>query len=308
MIDLPNSLETTQASFTPEQKAWFIRRQSYLKKLGVVQYRRRSLSVSHISALETVDASRRQNTDVIEPDRRSTLTPAAETISEVLSTVSSRTESRKAERAHLFQGISAKQGERHVEENRAPLAEPSSNTISSSKAILTSKPLDDKNEQPFFDLLIWRTPKLLVLDFSQKEFSLISLKHQLANNILRAIWPSEFKGCEMYQHSWPIKGIPNDVESSRQWFESLVTGYTQQGENLPIWLMGESGLNLIFHDQKRGMDDESKTPTYEELIGTRMRHPTLDAEFLIGPGISKMLESTVAKVQTWQLLNALKSA
>ena len=144
---------------------------------------------------------------------------------------------------------------------------------------------------PAFDLLVWWSPKILVLEFSPIESGETELKHRLANNILRALWPSEFKGCELYQHRWPISGVDGSQKSATDWLLAMISGFGGQ-QKTPVWAMGEEGLGLLFPEQ----------PDLGALIGSLVPHPQLNIDILVSSGLGEMLKNPVAKAQAWQLL------
>lgn len=292
------------------------RREKYLKVLGVTQYRRRSLTVVTASskgrevnqALDkttqsssqnpnTSDEPKSNNEPVLDKQKRSALFDTSFNKTPPSSSAVNRVD---IAQEHVIEKDTKRGIESGIKNDVRSGVEKSENKATPAVEVVSQA-------APYFDLLIWRTKGLLVLDFSRSETELTAIKHRLTNNILRAIWPSGFSGCDMYQYSWPITGIRPDAESGREWFNSLVSGYIQQGENTPIWLMGEAGLDLLFHEQKQE-DRSPEKSLYDDLIGTRTRHPKMDIDFLVGPSLSKLLESSVAKVQTWQLLKALRNS
>ena len=234
-----------------------LRREKYLETLGIVQYRRRSLTLVRT-----------------EPEPNTGL----QTIEEPAGEVKSQPD--RAERSSRSVQSSAPFIDHIVESARESMQ-----GLSEEELALYS-----------FDLLVWRSAKVLVLEFSASESEFAQLKHRLANNILKALWPQEFAGVELHQHSWPMPGIATDLVTAREWLNSLVAGHLQHETGMPIWVMGEQGLKMLFPDRS----------DFSELIGGRMHHETLNVELLITPGLKQVSESTVLKAQVWQLLKSIR--
>ncbi|MEQ9567742.1 MAG: hypothetical protein RLN85_18375, partial [Pseudomonadales bacterium] len=75
------------------------------------------------------------------------------------------------------------------------------------------------------------------------------------------------------------------------------SGHLQKNESAPVWLMGDIGLELLLGHQDN----------YDDMLGSRVRHPQLDLELYIGPSAHLMFENSVAKTQTWQMLRELRN-
>ena len=246
------------------------RRAKYLNALGVVQYRRRLLAVaSPAPARESVAAQTE-----IAPGHK-IAPPDTE-------------KSSAAKIAGRFEKpIAVDDPVRVPERAKSDLVEDSQGL---------------KNDSPAFgfNLLVWRSAKILVLEFSVLESEEIDLKHRLANNMLKALWPLEFKGVEVYQHSWPMPGVAADITSATGWLNSLVSGHLHHESKTPIWVMGELGLKMLFPEQSGVSENLSR------LIGTRTRHEKLGVDLLISPGLKHISASATAKAQTWQLLKPVR--
>lgn len=159
---------------------------------------------------------------------------------------------------------------------------------------------DPKNHAPdqqiSFDLLIWKTGKLLVWEFSRDQADLSAAKHRLVNNVLKALWPTDFKGVQMLQQSWPLPGSIASKASASEWLASTLSGHLQQSNAQPVWLMGDIGHELILGQQDG----------YHDMLGNRVKHPQLDLELFIGPPAQAMFDNPIAKAQTWQMLRGLR--
>lgn len=159
---------------------------------------------------------------------------------------------------------------------------------------------DQKNlapdQQISFDLLIWKTGKLLVWEFSRGQADLSDAKHRLVNNVLKALWPADFKGVQMLQQSWPLPGSNASKASASDWLASTLSGHLQQSNAQPVWLMGDIGHDLILGQQD----------SQDDMLGSRVRHPQLDLELFIGPSAQAMFDNPIAKAQTWQMLRELR--
>ena len=243
-------------------------RAKYLNALGVVQYRRRSLAVvetlaeQETQSLAAAESSVGANANVAAPLKQPDSAPA----------------SRSEIAGHLMQ---------ELEQVKVDLSEDAS-TQGSRQTTANSKPAFG------FDLLVWRTEKILVLEFSAVESEQTGLKHRLANNILKALWPQAFKGVELHQHSWPMQGVAADIGSATEWLNSLIAGHRHQAKVIPIWLMGDLGMQMLFPDHS------------DELTGSWVRHDKLGADLLVTQGLKHISESTAAKAQLWQLLKTLR--
>lgn len=284
-------------------------RSRYLNALGVVQYRRRSLSVVVEQSFD-VEQPKDSAQPAVEGYDQTKVTETAASattatgsrpntkISEIFSNASSKQEAnelvRELEAVHddLSGGAHSYNQDSHNQDNQS---------------------LANTQTEFGFDLLVWRTEKLLVLEFSQAQTEDVSLKHLLANNILKALWPQEFKGVEMHQHSWPMRGVAADISSATEWLNALLAGHLHQqaqyGGNMPIWLMGEAGLKMLFSDsgqQQENPEQSAEPRALSELIGTSTRHEKLGVELIISPGLKQISESAVAKAQAWQLLKAVR--
>lgn len=248
-------------------------REKHLKALGVVQYRRRSLTVINAAPL------------------------AEQTITESIKDSALVAQVSKTDHVSVINPVEAK-----VETPNKSVAADLVQELEQAKADLLSDTQGLENSKPAFgfDLLVWRSPKILVLEFSVVESEEITLKHRLANNILKALWPQEFNGVDLHQHSWPMPGVAADIGSATEWLNSLVTGHLQHENSMPIWVMGELGLKMLFPEQAESPERLS------ELMGSRMRHEKLDVELLISPSLKHISESVVAKVQVWQLLKPIR--
>ncbi|MEQ9210303.1 MAG: hypothetical protein RLN96_10760, partial [Pseudomonadales bacterium] len=126
-------------------------------------------------------------------------------------------------------------------------------------------------QQLSFDLLIWKTGKLLVWEFSREQAELASAKHRLVNNVLKALWPSGFEGVQMLQQNWPLPGVNASKTSASDWLASTLSGHLQQSDAAPVWLMGDIGLELILGQQD----------SYDDMLGSRVKHPQLELELFI---------------------------
>lgn len=243
------------------------RRFQYLKALGVTQYRRRSLTV-----IESVSAPITADQHVI-MDSPNQLAVADNNGSEATADV----------RGNIAEVLRA-----------APTELPAD----IGQQAVTASHDQQRVESPSdsFELLVWRSAQILVLDFSNSESAMAQAKHRLANNIMKALWPLEFVGAGLHQHVWPMSGVDASGDSAREWLGSLVAGHLQHEETMPIWVMGEPGLKMLFPDQT----------DFSDLEGTRVRHEQLSVELLVSPSLSQILESAVAKAQTWQLLKSLR--
>lgn len=151
-------------------------------------------------------------------------------------------------------------------------------------------------DQLSFDLLIWKTGKLLVWEFSRDQADLSAAKHRLINNVLKALWPTDFKGVQMLQQSWPLPGSNASKASASDWLVSTLSGHLQQSKAAPVWLMGDIGHDLILENQD----------SQDDMLGSRVKHPRLDLELFIGPSAQAMFDNPIAKAQTWQMLRELR--
>ena len=234
------------------------RRSKHLSLLGVVQYRRRSLQLA-----EQRDVMPEQIADATEvnSDRN---------------------------RPNLSQITGSSQIA-----DSAPVKNARSDTAIASGSIETGL-----QAELSFELLIWRDEHILVLDFSETESNsdVIKSKHSLTNNILKAIWPERTKGVDVHQHLWPITAVDTGAASAEQWLVALVAGHLQHNQAMPIWVMGDIGLQMLFADRTN----------FDELMGSSCRHQTLGVDLLITPSLSAMLANSKTKIQVWQLLKSLR--
>lgn len=152
------------------------------------------------------------------------------------------------------------------------------------------------DQQLSFDLLMWKTDKLLVWEFSREQVGLASAKHRLVNNVLKALWPSGFEGVQMLQQNWPMPGVNASKTSASDWLASMLSGHLQQSEAVPVWLMGDIGMELLLEHQE----------SHDDMVGSRIKHPRLDLELFIGPSAQIMFDNPIAKAQTWQMLRELR--
>ena len=148
-----------------------------------------------------------------------------------------------------------------------------------------------------FDLLIWKTDKLLVWEFSQQETGLSDTKHRLVNNILRALWPDNFQGAEMLLQSWPLAGSNAGKVDASTWLGSMLSGHQEKGAGKPVWLMGDVGIELLL----------GKQDSLEDIVGNRIKHPELEIEIFVGASPQAMFENPIAKAQTWQMLRDMRN-
>ena len=154
----------------------------------------------------------------------------------------------------------------------------------------------EPDQQLSFDLLIWKTGKLMVWEFSRGQADLSAAKHRLINNVLKALWPTDFKGVQMLQQSWPLPGSNASKASASDWLASTLSGHLQQSKAAPVWLMGDIGHDLILENQD----------SQDDMLGSRVKHPRLDLELFIGPSAQAMFDNPIAKAQTWQMLRELR--
>lgn len=258
-----------------------VERAKYLDALGVVQYRRRSLSV--VSPIQ--EKVQHPDHDQAQQSGQQTNRQAVQANESRIDTLLSFREQRK-------------QGEQQKQSTDRPALE--------SKRTDVDQLLDEAqsvlSEAAFgFDLLAWRTEQMLVLEFSNGEQDLITVKHQLANNILNAFYGHRlnqaFSGVELHQYSWPIDAMASDQASAQTWLHSLLAGHSQHQTGMPIWVMGQQGLSLLFEDKT--------AEQMSEMIGSKVRHELLDVDLLISQSLADMFDSAVAKAQAWQLLKTL---
>jgi len=148
-----------------------------------------------------------------------------------------------------------------------------------------------------FDLLIWKTDKLLVWEFSQQESGLSDTKHRLVNNILRALWPDNFQGAHLLLQSWPLAGSNAGKIDSSKWLGSMLSGHQEKRAGKPVWLMGDVGIELLLGEQD----------SLEDIVGNRVKHPELEIEFFVGASPQAMFENPIAKAQTWQMLRDIRN-
>lgn len=145
-----------------------------------------------------------------------------------------------------------------------------------------------------FDLLLWNCERVLVLEADGPAAELVAAKHQLLNNILRALWPGH-AGTELHRHQWPLAGVAADVSAATEWLAAVVAGQPRQPGDRPrpVWLMGAVGHRLLL--------PEAETPPRLPA-----RVDSQGVNFLLTPSLADMLESAAAKRQTWQLLKPLQ--
>jgi len=153
------------------------------------------------------------------------------------------------------------------------------------------------DQQVSFDMLIWKTDKLLVWEFSREQTEHSATKHRLVNNVLKALWPKGFSGVQMLQQSWPLPGSKASKTSASDWLASTLSGHIQQSRAAPVWLMGDIGLQLVLGHQD----------SYDDMLGSRVKHPQLDLELFIGPSVQVMFDNPIAKARTWQMLRELRA-
>ncbi len=146
-----------------------------------------------------------------------------------------------------------------------------------------------------FEVLVWRDPRILVLDVSTSEDTMLQGKHRLANNILRALWTTEFAGADVHQYHWPIPGVDAGLDQARSWLTSLVASHAANHAEAPVWLMGDIGVGLLFPEKSQD----------RAAVG-RLRHKTLGVDMLLTPALGGMLQNHVTKAETWHLLNTLR--
>lgn len=254
------------------------RRTKYLNAFGVVQYRRRSLSVVNTS-LASEEAVEVRAAPVEHPAGDSK--PGSKVAS---------IPGKPAAADDLLQ---------ELEQVHADLSKAAQS--------IDSQNLENSQTAFGFDLLVWRTEKLMVLEFSVTESERLTLKHRLVNNILKALWPQDFTGVELHQHSWPMKGATANIRSATEWLNSLVTGHLHHESHIPIWVMGEAGLKMLFPEKiDASSHSTGLSEQLSELMGTSIHHEKLDVELIISPSLKHISESAVAKAQIWQLLKPIR--
>jgi hypothetical protein len=244
----------------------------YLEALGVVQYRRRELQVRQAASQANDHDLKREV--IHEPD------------------------------------FSREPGV-HSYKPSAPLSEPNAPTPAPANKApdaaihfihvdhqgdVAPKPEQPVGQKISFDLLVWKTDRLLVWEVSSGEADQVPAKHLLVNNVLKALWPANFQGAKMLQQSWPLPDANASKKAASDWLASMLAGHLQQAPKVPVWLMGETALELI--PGLQDMDDS--------LSGTRIKHPQLDLELYIGPSPQAMFDSPISKARTWQLLRELR--